>query len=57
MVGRSPSSCEVASVSVPHSSAPSCSTRYAEAGCSRVHFWPIGEEERQLDLLAQRVLP
>jgi alkanesulfonate monooxygenase SsuD/methylene tetrahydromethanopterin reductase-like flavin-dependent oxidoreductase (luciferase family) len=32
-------------------------SRYAQAGAGRVHFWPVGEEERQLDLLAQRVLP
>jgi alkanesulfonate monooxygenase SsuD/methylene tetrahydromethanopterin reductase-like flavin-dependent oxidoreductase (luciferase family) len=32
-------------------------SRYGEAGCGRVHFWPIGEEERQLDLLAATVLP
>lgn len=31
--------------------------RYAEAGCRRVHFWPVGEEERQLQLLAEHVLP
>jgi hypothetical protein len=23
----------------------------------RVHFWPIADEERQLQLLAERVLP
>ena len=32
-------------------------SRYAEAGCRRVHFWPVGQEERQLQLLAERVLP
>ncbi len=32
-------------------------SRYSEAGCRRVHFWPIGDEERQLQLLAERVLP
>ena len=32
-------------------------SRYAAAGCRRVHFWPVGEEERQLELLAQQVLP
>ena len=32
-------------------------SRYAEAGCRRVHFWPLGEESRQLDLLASEVLP
>jgi alkanesulfonate monooxygenase SsuD/methylene tetrahydromethanopterin reductase-like flavin-dependent oxidoreductase (luciferase family) len=32
-------------------------SRYAQAGCRRVHFWPLGEESRQLDLLASEVLP
>jgi hypothetical protein len=32
-------------------------SRYAEAGCRRVHFWPLGDEARQLDLLASEVLP
>ena len=25
---------------------------YAEAGCDRVHFWPLGDEERQVGLIA-----
>ena len=32
-------------------------SRYAQAGCRRVHFWPLGDESRQLDLLASEVLP
>lgn len=32
-------------------------SRYAEAGCKRVHFWPVGDEPRQLERLAERVLP
>jgi alkanesulfonate monooxygenase SsuD/methylene tetrahydromethanopterin reductase-like flavin-dependent oxidoreductase (luciferase family) len=32
-------------------------SRYARAGCRRVHFWPLGDESRQLDLLANEVLP
>lgn len=32
-------------------------TQYAEAGCRRVHFWPVGEERRQLRLIAEEVLP
>jgi alkanesulfonate monooxygenase SsuD/methylene tetrahydromethanopterin reductase-like flavin-dependent oxidoreductase (luciferase family) len=32
-------------------------SRYAEAGCRRVHVWPLGDEARQLDLLASAVLP
>ena len=31
--------------------------RYAEAGCERVHLWPLGDEPRQIDLAATRVLP
>jgi alkanesulfonate monooxygenase SsuD/methylene tetrahydromethanopterin reductase-like flavin-dependent oxidoreductase (luciferase family) len=27
-------------------------SRYAEAGCNRVYVWPLGDEERQLELVA-----
>jgi alkanesulfonate monooxygenase SsuD/methylene tetrahydromethanopterin reductase-like flavin-dependent oxidoreductase (luciferase family) len=30
---------------------------FAQAGCGRVHFWPLGEERRQVDLIASKVLP
>ena len=30
---------------------------YARSGCRRVHFWPIGAERRQIELLAHDVLP
>jgi hypothetical protein len=30
---------------------------FAEAGCRRVHFWPLGAEPRQIDLIASTVLP
>lgn len=30
---------------------------YAKAGCRRVHFWPLGDEGRQIELLAARVTP
>jgi alkanesulfonate monooxygenase SsuD/methylene tetrahydromethanopterin reductase-like flavin-dependent oxidoreductase (luciferase family) len=26
--------------------------RYVEAGCERMHFWPLGDEERQVELIA-----
>jgi len=32
-------------------------SRYAEAGCRRVHFWPLGDERRQIELLAAEVGP
>lgn len=32
-------------------------SRYAQAGCQRVHFWPLGDERRQIELLAADVLP
>jgi alkanesulfonate monooxygenase SsuD/methylene tetrahydromethanopterin reductase-like flavin-dependent oxidoreductase (luciferase family) len=32
-------------------------SEYAQAGCRRVHFWPIGAERRQIELLAADVLP
>jgi alkanesulfonate monooxygenase SsuD/methylene tetrahydromethanopterin reductase-like flavin-dependent oxidoreductase (luciferase family) len=57
MVGRSP---EHLRGRVCVGSAQQCAdllSRYGEAGCGRVHFWPVGEEERQLDLLAATVLP
>jgi len=31
--------------------------RLALAGCGRVHFWPLGAEGRQVDLIASKVLP
>ena len=27
-------------------------SRYAEAGCERVHLWPLGDEPRQIELAA-----
>jgi alkanesulfonate monooxygenase SsuD/methylene tetrahydromethanopterin reductase-like flavin-dependent oxidoreductase (luciferase family) len=30
-------------------------SRYAEAGCDRVHFWPLGDERRQIELIATEV--
>lgn len=32
-------------------------SRYAEAGCHRVYLWPLGEEQRQLELVAREVAP
>jgi alkanesulfonate monooxygenase SsuD/methylene tetrahydromethanopterin reductase-like flavin-dependent oxidoreductase (luciferase family) len=32
-------------------------SRYAEAGCERVYLWPLGEEARQLELVAEAVAP
>jgi alkanesulfonate monooxygenase SsuD/methylene tetrahydromethanopterin reductase-like flavin-dependent oxidoreductase (luciferase family) len=32
-------------------------TRYARAGCERVHLWPLGDEPRQIELAATAVLP
>ncbi len=32
-------------------------SRYAEAGCKRVYLWPLGEEARQLELVAEAVAP
>src|SRR5215207_7140641 len=30
-------------------------SRYARAGCDRVHLWPLGDEPRQLELVAAEV--
>jgi alkanesulfonate monooxygenase SsuD/methylene tetrahydromethanopterin reductase-like flavin-dependent oxidoreductase (luciferase family) len=32
-------------------------SRYAEAGCERVHLWPLGDEPRQIELAATKMLP
>ena len=32
-------------------------SRYAEAGCRRVYLWPLGDEARQLELVAGEVGP
>jgi alkanesulfonate monooxygenase SsuD/methylene tetrahydromethanopterin reductase-like flavin-dependent oxidoreductase (luciferase family) len=32
-------------------------SRYAQAGCGRVYLWPLGDETRQLELVAERVAP
>lgn len=32
-------------------------SRYAEAGCQRVYLWPLGDERRQLELVASEVAP
>ena len=32
-------------------------SRYADAGCERVHLWPLGNEPRQIELAATAVLP
>jgi alkanesulfonate monooxygenase SsuD/methylene tetrahydromethanopterin reductase-like flavin-dependent oxidoreductase (luciferase family) len=32
-------------------------SRYAEAGCRRVYLWPLGDEPRQLELIAGDVAP
>jgi alkanesulfonate monooxygenase SsuD/methylene tetrahydromethanopterin reductase-like flavin-dependent oxidoreductase (luciferase family) len=32
-------------------------SRYADAGCTRVHVWPLDDEVAQLDRLVRDVLP
>jgi alkanesulfonate monooxygenase SsuD/methylene tetrahydromethanopterin reductase-like flavin-dependent oxidoreductase (luciferase family) len=32
-------------------------SRYAQAGCERVHLWPLGDEPRQIELAATTMLP
>jgi alkanesulfonate monooxygenase SsuD/methylene tetrahydromethanopterin reductase-like flavin-dependent oxidoreductase (luciferase family) len=32
-------------------------SRYAQAGCRRVHLWPLGDEPRQIELAATKVWP
>jgi alkanesulfonate monooxygenase SsuD/methylene tetrahydromethanopterin reductase-like flavin-dependent oxidoreductase (luciferase family) len=41
-------------------SAEHCSallSRFAQAGCGRVYLWPLGDEQRQIQLLAREVIP
>ncbi len=32
-------------------------SRYAEAGCQRIYLWPLGDDPRQLELVASEVAP
>jgi alkanesulfonate monooxygenase SsuD/methylene tetrahydromethanopterin reductase-like flavin-dependent oxidoreductase (luciferase family) len=32
-------------------------SRYADAGCRLVYLWPLGDEPRQLELIATEVAP
>jgi len=32
-------------------------SHYAGAGCGRVYLWPLGDEPRQLELIAGEVAP
>jgi alkanesulfonate monooxygenase SsuD/methylene tetrahydromethanopterin reductase-like flavin-dependent oxidoreductase (luciferase family) len=32
-------------------------SRYADAGCQRVYLWPLGDERRQIELVASEVAP
>jgi alkanesulfonate monooxygenase SsuD/methylene tetrahydromethanopterin reductase-like flavin-dependent oxidoreductase (luciferase family) len=32
-------------------------SRYADAGCQRVYLWPLGDERRQIELVASEVIP
>jgi alkanesulfonate monooxygenase SsuD/methylene tetrahydromethanopterin reductase-like flavin-dependent oxidoreductase (luciferase family) len=32
-------------------------SRYAAAGCQRVYLWPLGDERRQIELVAREVAP
>jgi hypothetical protein len=32
-------------------------SRYAAAGCDRVYLWPLGDDARQLELVAGAVAP
>jgi hypothetical protein len=48
------------SVLTPVGPAEDCAellTRYAMAGCERVYLWPLGDEQRQLELVARTVAP
>jgi len=32
-------------------------SRYAAAGCRQVYLWPLGDEPRQVELIAGEVAP
>jgi alkanesulfonate monooxygenase SsuD/methylene tetrahydromethanopterin reductase-like flavin-dependent oxidoreductase (luciferase family) len=54
MLGRDPGELQVCVG--PAGQCAELLSRYAEAGCERVYLWPLGDEPRQLELVAEAFL-
>ena len=57
LVGRDPAELRGRICVGPAGECAELLSRYARAGCQRVHFWPLGDERRQIELIAGEVLP
>ena len=54
---RSPDELRGQSASGPPDHCAELLSRYAQAGCGRVYLWPLGDERRQLERIANDVTP
>ncbi|HEY1346165.1 MAG TPA: LLM class flavin-dependent oxidoreductase [Streptosporangiaceae bacterium] len=57
LVGRDPAELRGRICVGPADECAELLSRYARAGCQRVHFWPVGDERRQVELIAAEVMP
>jgi alkanesulfonate monooxygenase SsuD/methylene tetrahydromethanopterin reductase-like flavin-dependent oxidoreductase (luciferase family) len=57
ILGRDPDELRTQVCVGPAESCAELLSRYAEAGCERVYLWPLGDESRQLELVAGQVAP
>jgi alkanesulfonate monooxygenase SsuD/methylene tetrahydromethanopterin reductase-like flavin-dependent oxidoreductase (luciferase family) len=57
LVGRDPAELRGRICVGPAQECAELLSRYARAGCQRVHFWPVGDERRQVELIAGEVMP
>jgi alkanesulfonate monooxygenase SsuD/methylene tetrahydromethanopterin reductase-like flavin-dependent oxidoreductase (luciferase family) len=57
LLGREPEELRAATCIGPPEHCAELLSRYAEAGCERVHLWPLGDERRQLERIAADVMP
>jgi alkanesulfonate monooxygenase SsuD/methylene tetrahydromethanopterin reductase-like flavin-dependent oxidoreductase (luciferase family) len=56
LLGRDPDELAAQVCVGPASRCKELVEQYAEAGCMRIHFWPLADEPGQVELLARRVL-
>jgi alkanesulfonate monooxygenase SsuD/methylene tetrahydromethanopterin reductase-like flavin-dependent oxidoreductase (luciferase family) len=57
LVGREPEALRERLCIGPPEHCAELLSRYARAGCERVHLWPLGDEPRQIELAASVVIP
>ena len=57
LVGRDPAELRGRICVGPADECAELLSRYARAGCERIHFWPVGDERRQVELIAGEVMP